>query len=1490
MTGGGQGPAIPPADVVPVSGEPQGPSTGDVGPINQVLGLVGGFFDILNRISTSPAYLGQYRDPTTGTVYRPSSEPGTRGVSDFFPQLTMLEMASGPAGGLAMWQRSQDTLKVWQDKGLNPLQQMMQAYAAPSANEAMWAAQPAEIRGGQRAFEEVLKVPGSVVAAAGEATLGGEWQGALGALKDAALHASIGGLPGIVESQADIQRFAKHVVLGRVAQDAIAAQPGLPARLGMAIRDAYFEGATDPSKGSTVAAITGSLLDPTWLVMPWGRMGRLADAGATAIAKSPVVSPIIGKAAQVAKPIGEWAGSSWWALTKTSQAHIVGESVHDLTARVMQLNGEGLGMGLEAGPAIRAVRSVLTSGLDTMPNMKTYLMDNPRGKDLLLAEAKLKQFNDPKFSVPKWIEERNLAIPQTKGKEVRLGLIDRITAQAEREGWTGSQFADNLKNVTESLTLRQLNPKAANRGIWSQAYDAIHGVNQTLSSYWRPLVLLTRPVYYINNMSVAMMQNTQQFGRWWDRMDNSFLLAQAEGELPVTTAGRGFPGLAPDAEAPLTYSQHFLKSGFSSKGLEEISGTNVPELLQKLPVLGGWLNRGSELAQNWERRSHEITFLNAYHQFLPKDIAQFVQGTGSAALAQELDGVVGVQQALARLNLPQTGYHGVEAWVDYSRLPQNIAEMVKDAVNKAAKGGKIVDGETINTAFNQARMELTELHTKRMGSAKLMKPYSGMDEDLTQFTRRLSVDATPVQQQLADESTQIGAEAARRLNTAHMEDNLITNMGVVDSLGDEATTEYLTRFHKTYSDVLQRVEGRNREMRQIVNQLGWDTNEAWRKTRVVGKTGRINPDTQERLNGLWEAYWASYKNLNQATLNAQESVMNIFTYANYKRASGQPLSEATIAGYFREATAELRDPKLFNPANITLGKPAFVAQVKVRPLTAEALTWRKVQLERAKRSALVGQGLPQDSLQSVLNDLGAPVSFNPYLPVDTVAEESARQLREVHRLDDTLLRFNDKLNMQQGLPQNEAALLSEKFGVDINQFVSDLRAVGAKSSDKAILESKKLNFDYAGGQRNVDQFTRLFFPFHFWPTRYMAWQVQWAAKNPAQASAGLRVLKSWYDGNEDQPWFDKFSVHLANLDYGTPTETQVRFSPINLLFPMGYAAMDVAHSLNPEESSNVGDLAEVLTNSLGGQFYPWVAMPASTLGLNPDGRAPKSIEDMLKGIVPPIDLLRKGAAVVAPGAVGLITRAESDKVIRNLTDDVNLGTLDRGQAVIAATSIAQGKPNALALEYLKQESPARFAGTLFRGLIGGGSTTTLGERATSQAYEALNASRTAGERATVYGAAPGLGIGIAGKTGPARDLSILYANSPESPVLRSAYYAAHRDELKKLRDQVDVEQAAKGVPDWKFRAATPESYERFRAAGGVNLAPSLVDYWYKGQGIPPTQEKELQALYAKEGMGALTYRDWKDRILMDAYLQWVSEKRTDILQGILKGVDLTNTR
>ena len=1479
MQGGPGEAGAPPADVIPTGPEgPEGPSAGEQGPLNIALGLVGGLFDILSRLSTAPAYLGQYRDPSSGIVYRPESDHGGRGISDFFPTLTTLEAVAVPGiGTVNEARRYGESLKVWQDTGLNPLQQMMQVFAAPTSNEAMWAQQSPEARGSQRAMEEVLKVPGTVVAAAGEATLGREWQGALGSLKDATLHTATGNIP---EALADHTRFARHITLGRTAQDAISQTPGLPDRLGMAIRDAYFEGAADPTKGSTLAAIANSMMDPTWAIMPWGRVGRLADLGASTIAKTPVARTVLSKTGATLKPLGDWAGSTWFALSKTSQAHLAGEGVHDLAARVMQLNGEPLGTGLESGPIIRSLRQVLSEGTQSLPNMKTYLADNPRAKDLLLAEARLKQFNDPKFSVPKFIEENGqLAVPQAKGKGAeKVGLIDRILQKAEQEGWSGTQVADNLKNVVESLTMRQLNPHAPQRGIWSQVYDSIHGINQTMGSFWRPLVLLTRPVYYLNNMSVALMMNTQRYGRWWDRLEASTALARVEGQLPHTTPGWYFPELLPSTDAPLTYSQHFMKSGFSSKGLEEVSGTVIPELLQKIPFLGPALVKGSKGAQQWERFSHELTFANAFHEFLPADIKKFVEASGgSPELIKDLDGVVGVQQALARLGLDQTGYAGVEAWIDYAKMPHNVAEMVKDQVDLLSRGGKLVDGEGVNGAFNQARMELAGMHEKTMDTAMRLKPYSGISQDRANFTRRLSVDATPLQHQLAEEADLIGTEAAKRLDTFHMEDNLVHALAGVRTQGNEAALEQTTRFFKSYNEVLQAVEHRNRAMREAMSKVTFDTNAQLSRMRVGGKTGRVNLEVNQQIAGLWDAYWTTYRNLNKAALNAQESAQNIFTYAMYRKASGQPLSDATVAGYFREATKELRDPKLFNTANVTLGKPAFSAEVKIRPMTAEALAWRKAELEVAKRSSLAGSGgVPIDSMGDLVKELG-DTNFNPYLPVDTVAEETSRQLRELQALDNALTGFNDRLNMQQGILQNEVGQLSAKYGLDINQFASDLRAVGAKASDRAVLESKNLNFDYAGGQRNIDTFLQTFFAFHFWPTRYMAWQMQWAAKNPQQASMGLRVLKSWYDGSQDQPWFDKFSIHLANLDYGTPNETQVRFSPANLLFPFGYMAMDVAHSINPDQTSNITDIANVLASGLGGQFYPWVAMSAAVLGVTPDGRPPKTIEDQLKGIVPPVDWIRKGASLVAPGAVGLLTKAEADKVIRSITDDVSLGVVDRGHGVIAATSIAEGKPNDLALEYLKQESPARFAGTLFRAFIGGGSTTTLGERATTEAYQALEKSRTAGEREMVYGAAPGLGIGIAGKTGPSRELGIIYANAPDNPVLRGIYFSAHREKIGPLQQAVAVEQAGKGVPDWKFRAATPEAYERFRAAGGVNLIPHLIDYWYKGQALPSTTEKELQALYQPQGMGALTYRDWKDRILLDSYLQWVAEKRKDLI-------------
>ena len=1496
---GGGNPPAPPMD--PDSADPTGPSSGPQGPPNELVEGVLGIFDFISRIFLAPKYLGQVIDPNTGVVKRPQL-PGTGfpTASDWLPHLAIFDIP-------ALLPSSIKAGKIWADTGVNPLQQMSQAFDPKFANaeEAMWAAQPADVRGTQRATEELVKAPATLIAAAGQAVLGDNWAPTLdNALKLDALTYALP-IAGAIPSAA-----AKYVSLGRTAKDAIAGQPGLPDQIGMAMRDAYFEGAADPKKGSTMWAAADSLVDPAWAFIPYGKIGNFMRTGALTVSKLPVVRPLVNGTARTLAPIGEWLGTNWFATTANSQAHLMGEGSHNLIKKMADLNGADLTNGRDAGPFLTAFRDILDDGLAKMPNREVWLKDNPGAKEMLAANELLLRYNHPDYKVlnkglAKTIEEV-AAVPQTPKGQPNIGLMTRAGLFAEQQGFSAEQFVDHIQALTRVLYLAEHPPKQAT-SIIGKIVEEIGRANRVASSYIKPL-LLAHPVYTVNNVSENTARSVQQYG-FVDR-SAAYALAKAEGRLPETTGELGImASLVPAPDAKATLASAYNKVGYNVV-LDEIglqldigpSGklltrtTLLPTPLAKIPLFEDW----ARFNQNVERGLHQATFEVAFHQALPKQLDTLFEATGSKALAARLRGSAGLEQMLDRLGIGRGRYKGVGAHIDYALMDQADASLLKHHMDTLSRGGKIPDGEMVNQAFLQMTADVATKQGIEMEAAILHKPFAGIADHVEAYKRILPDGVSDLQRQLSDEVLQQGALLENTTRDFALADSRLADLRKIQIMAEDATQEvknlraaWAIKTDGTYTEVFRVAESLHRQLAQRNKDFNWavyaadDGTGGLRKLRYQ-RNGEVNQVVNGRINRLWEAHYQTYKNINGTMLKVQESLRNIYIEDLYKESVSKGAKAWTDKGFetklkkvVRDALHQPHDYKAIEHGAIGFPDPA---NIRVTPLSAKAAAWYKQQEITIRGSHITG-AIDDATLTRLIDQVGLPKDINPNLPEDPIARVTEAHAAQNAKILAAQESFNAK--MADGGPP-DISKLGARFShdatgepIDLQKFISDARATHSKAADIADLESKRLNFDYAGGQRNIDQFFNQFYPFHFWPSRYMAWQIKWAAKNPGQALRGLEVLKSWYDGNKERPWFDKFSVHYANVNPGTKDAYEARFSPLSLLLPLGFMAIDAAHTLDPQKEADLGDLAQLMASNMGGMFHPWITMAAGTVGLSLDGRAPKSVEDQLKTVLPQTNLLRQGAAAAIPGSLSLLTKAEADKVIRSITDDATLGVVSKGDAVIAATSIAQGKPNPLALEYLKQESPARFAGSVFRQFISGGGGVTLGQKATDTAWRALNESRTAGERALVYQAAPGMGIGIAGKTGDAQKLGILYANAPEDPTFRSMYFAQHREVLKGLQESVEKEQAAKGTPDWKLRAATPESWDAFRNGGGAFITPQLVDYWIRGVNLPTSAEDKLREMYKVYGMGALTYQDWKTRILPDAYYQWVAERRSQINSGRL---------
>ena len=1463
-----RGPAAPPLDVVP--NEPSGPSRGDNGFLNDLVGTITNAFEFISRLSMAPNYLGLYPpDPVTGIRPRPDSRwlAGIKGLptlGDIAPVLSALDIG----------QNTKAAQEVYEATGLTPLDQMRQAftYGPGEGKTAFAASQPAEVRSSARLIEELLRVPATVALTAGKEVLGANFGPNLETIAD-----KLGPLGLAIPGAGAVpQAVAKYVTTGKLAKDAIAQTPGLPDQIGMALRDAYFDAAANPEKSSTLWYVANSLVDPTWALIPWGRIGGAGGSGLRAIAETPLVRPLVKGTAKTVAPIKDWMGSTIFDLTRSSQGHLVGESAHDAIQHITSMDYGLSGVGETGEPYIKSLRRFL-GPLEEIPGSQEWLASNPRTAGYLEARQHILRYNDPKFKYPKLLDELGFFAPQTPKGQPNLSLTERFIMKAEADGLNGTQIAGHFRDIVRTIRAAEL--KSKNPGQIERAYDGALKLNRDLKSIWVPLALHVKAAYHGSNGAGWAGMMSQMHGPWWKHMGEASTLAKEMGAQPLTVGGGGAIRKLVDADlAPNGFAMDYEKQGYSKLVDEEVVFeraqdkswlARVGDRVQNLPVI----KKSIAFSQNFERFMHSKSSEIALLKFGPEEISRVVEREGSQPLTDLLRGAASDVQVERRLGL--SGQADLRAHIDYAGMPSATAEALHAEVSKLPRGA---EQAAITEAFTKTRATLATQQAAIMESIEALGPINEA-KVITAFEREFDSLATQFHRDTAAAGDAIATQMAKD-HVAYRLEGQDLRQHLVQLAPDNENAARIIGAQQSYERALDKVEMITgqllAESASVANGLSRPM-----RGRVSQGLGDI-PAQLEAIEQAWNGRWVTSRNLLQAASNAKQSIRNLYIEHLYQQSENIAQgAEEYVKGVYNAFIHLKQDIKM---ERLLTGNAAFDDVRPITPLSPEAHEWFTRQMSDTARSAQTGI-IPREDYVKMLEELDAG-NMNPYAPVDASAEMAAAHERQNAALDAAEQAFMAKAEALKTTQTGGPPSFTRPDGtpIDVPRLMADIRGAQAKARDRALIESKRINFDYAGGQRNIDQFMGLFFGFHFWPTRYMAFQLHMAAKNPAQAAAGIRVLKSWADSNKDEAWFNKLNIHYATLDAGTPQEKRVSFNPMAMFFPLGFASMEVLHSLDPEGSTDINDLGHLAANLMGGMLNPWVAMPASVIGLTADGRPPKTIEDQLKAIIPPVDWVRKGAAAAIPGGVGLLTKQESDKVIRNMTDDVNLGVLDRGQAVIAATSIAQGKPDALALEYLKQEAPARFAGTMLRAVISGMSTKTLGNRASDAAWSALNASRTAGERAAVYQAAPGMGIGIAGKTGPAKDLAILSANAPDNPVFRSMYYGQHREEFSRLRDLVNAEQATKGVADWKYRAATPESFERFRAVGGSNLIPDLVDLWILDKPLSVGKEKDLQALYDKQGMGALTYRDWRDRILPDAYYQWVAERRSDMASGRLTTV------
>ena len=328
-------PPIPPNDVQP-AGPPQdftppsGPSGGD---ILVLTGLMKAF-DFLNTASNAPAFLGKYRDPNTGLTYTYNPENdgspegwiktigrALHGPADMFPSLAMLMPDIAGA------------VYVQKKYGLNPFEQMAQAFSFVNSKEMTRAAQSSEaagtIEGTRAAIQVGLGIPANIAKGVAE----NAWKLATGKafLADPAYLQSVKELPNVIQGDVDYVRA-----------EALKASEG---------------------DAGDFSDFVSNAVNPFWLVAG-GPIGKFAKMGLGALSKLPLVSPVakvgVGKVEDLWSGI---RGSKLFQPTPAALAHNQAENVFNTLG----------GLFFKGGGKEREV----TDGLSFIKELRDFMTQNP---------------------------------------------------------------------------------------------------------------------------------------------------------------------------------------------------------------------------------------------------------------------------------------------------------------------------------------------------------------------------------------------------------------------------------------------------------------------------------------------------------------------------------------------------------------------------------------------------------------------------------------------------------------------------------------------------------------------------------------------------------------------------------------------------------------------------------------------------------------------------------------------------------------------------------------------------------------------------------------------------------------------------------------------------------------------------------------------------------------------------------------------------------
>lgn len=1403
---GGEAPSSEPLPL-PI---PEGPSGGEDIP---VLSGIGDILNVVNRISTAPAFLGKYHDENTGITYEYQKDI----PSLFDPLVDLFPVLSGLSPDM------EGSLYVWREYGLSPLEQMRQAFDFASTKEMIRAAQPKESAGVVEGARAALQVGAGKVASAGvEAAktvfgLNVAEAGLKLFTNDPRSMESVSQLPQIIDS--DIRYIREE------AAKAAAGEPG------------------------DFSDFINSTLDPTWVVLG-GPVGKLARVAGGAMGKMSLVAPatkaIVGKAEDL------WTGlkgSKLFEPTERALAHQTGENVFDTLTGLFFKGGGGERPVNEGLPFIKEVRDFLN--------------------------------NKPEDLVGEWFEREGDFTPRTALDTLHKYRddIEGVLNLYEKK-WTLDPESQNVAKLTqqvyETISARAYeelyDPKAWRKlregrfGLLFKAMDLYRAGVDEFANFWRPLTLQTRATWLLNNLGGGMAMDAIHYGSAFLHTKDSLKTMVDDGLIdPEHLKLFGEPD---DVKA-------VGQSLYSREGYGLATGTvrELPTLLKKIPVLSGYMDFIGKNNQKLERYLHGQSEALSYNAGIREQVAKVV-----ASLPPELqpyfDGVGSGTQLVKRLHSLTTGTLDYADYIPYGKINLRTQAKVEDAVARAkrAKGGPLEAGEVRDILNTEVRSSILSEGVVKRAQAMQLDEFGLHDIEEALAKGGVEADA-PIKKRVVDyinskkkqalASTDQLEEVSRYRINELTSQNIKRGTRAKVNLKSELTQEglRLSGIRQEMESLVQELTNKALKDRPRMNAIVWrksDNLEALkRKFLAEGKTVDWETAVIEK-NRLWEDYWLKQRQpYEDAFYRNVESLHNITQHG-------------ILMGWSPKKTAKVMRDWMKKGELYTLPD-----EVQKRVDTIKTLSLRKSRLTNEEFDALA-------------DEVGIAEELRPGKYIDYVKVMERDVDADLASLDAAIRSYNGvvgNLGRQiRGGKLQPITDLETRLGRSIESITQELRDRQLVTRDLATLEAKKIQMDYLGGRVRLDDIMSNVFPFWFWTSRYLVFQAREAARNPQQAMHTLRIINNWMKQNEDRAPWDRMAVTTMVLNAGQPNQLEVNFNPAAMLYPMGFNIGNVVDFADPNEAKDVDDALDLLTNFMGGGMWPHVPVLAGMLGLDVGGGPHKDLDDALKSLAPPLTLARQAAATI-PGmggsTLGLLTDAEVDQIVNDIRNDANAGMVTENVARQAATSVKLGRPNALAIQYIEKVAPERLGRTFIRQQIGAISGEDISTRATREAYKALEEAKTEAERSYIYEKHPGIGISITGKRGDELELALIHAAAPtKSPLLRSLYYQQMREKIDQLATRLDVAGGKEEeIAKWRLRSATPESFDAFRAAGGSQIIPQLVDYWVRGEPLSTQAQNALSRLYDKYGMGALSFEDWKDRILPDAYIQWTTRNK-QVLKNI----------